>query len=49
LSFIQGQTSLFQSQSLAIGTPWHARLSASYPDKQIAIAATDRQLDLLAS
>jgi hypothetical protein len=49
LLFIQCQASLPQSRSLAIGTKWHARLSASYPDKQIAIAATDRQLDLLAS
>ena len=46
LLFIECHTRRLQEQSLAIGTPWHLRLSSLYPDKRIAIAAINTRSEL---
>lgn len=46
LLFLECQTSMLRTQSLAIGANWHARLSRLHSDKQIALAATDSLSDL---
>ncbi len=47
LLFIECQTSLLKTQSLAISGDWHARFSGFHSEKRIALAATDGRADLV--